>query len=336
MGLAFADEVANRGGRQQHLAGRDAPGAVGGGQQLLRHDALQGDRQLHADLLLLGGGKDVDDAVDRLRRVLRVQGGEDEVAGLRRRQGGVDRLEVAHLADEDHVGVLAQGGLQAGAEGRGVGADLALVDDALLMAVEELDRVLDGHDVLFARLVDLVDDGRQRGRLARAGRARDEHEAARLLRHLVQRARHAELVERLDDGRDQAERRPDRRALVIGVDTEAGASRDRVGEVDLPLGLEALTLVVGEDRVDDLPRHLGRHDRVVVQRRQPPAHADRRVSSRGQMQVGGVALDDLEQQVGEVKVHCRGYRRAGRPGDANGQRSGRPYDQTEICLLPSR
>ena len=61
---------------------------------------------------------------------------------------------------------------RASGEGLRVGADLALVDDALLVAVEELDRVLDRHDVLLARLVDLVDHRRQRGRLARAGRAR--------------------------------------------------------------------------------------------------------------------------------------------------------------------
>jgi hypothetical protein len=67
----------------------------------------------------------------------------------------VDRLEVAHLADEDHVGVLAQGALDAGREGRRVRADLALVDDAALVRVQELDRVLDGEDVVVARAVDL-------------------------------------------------------------------------------------------------------------------------------------------------------------------------------------
>ena len=50
-----------------------------------------------------------------------------------------------------------------------------------LCVVEELDRVLDGHDVLVALLVDQVDHRRERRRLAGAGRAGDEHEAARLL-----------------------------------------------------------------------------------------------------------------------------------------------------------
>ena len=52
-----------------------------------------------------------------------------QVAGLGRRQRRLDRLEVAHLADEDHVGILAQGGAQRGGEAVGVDADLALVHD---------------------------------------------------------------------------------------------------------------------------------------------------------------------------------------------------------------
>ena len=169
------------GGGHEHLGGDAAAVAVGGRQQRLGDDALEADRELRADLALLVGREDVDDAVDRLRRVLRVQRGEDEVAGLGRGQRGADRLQVAHLADEDHVGVLAQRGLEAEREGLRVGAQLALVDDALLVRVQELDRVLDREDVLVARLVDLVDDRGERRRLARAGRAGDEHEAARLL-----------------------------------------------------------------------------------------------------------------------------------------------------------
>jgi hypothetical protein len=301
--LALADEVADRRRGEQHLAGGDAAGAVGGRQQLLRDDALQRHRELDAHLLLLGRRKDVDDAVDGLRRVLRVQRGEDEVAGLGRGQRRVDRLQVAHLADEDDVGILTQRGLQAGGEGLRVRADLALVDDALLVAVEELDRVLDGHDVLFARRVDLVDDGRQRGRLARAGRAGDEDEAARLLGEVVDDRRQPELLDGLDAERDEAERRADRRALVVGVDAKPRPARDRVGEVDLPVGLQALALVVREDRVDDLARLLGAHDGVILERLQASADADRRMRARREVQVGGVALDRLEQEVGEVEAH---------------------------------
>ena len=196
--------------------------AVGGRQQRLRDDALQRAGELHANLLLLLGGEDVDDAVDRLRRALRVQGREDEVAGLGRRQRGRDRLEVAHLADEDHVRVLAQRGAQRVGERRRVDADLALVDDAAPVPVQELDRILDREDVLGARAVDLVDQRRERRRLTGAGRAGDEDEPARLLGELRELVRERELLERLDLGRDQAERRADAGALEEGVDAETG------------------------------------------------------------------------------------------------------------------
>jgi hypothetical protein len=60
----------------------------------------------------------------------------------------VDRLLVAHLADEDDVRVLAQDAAQRALERVRVLPDLALVDDRRLVAVQELDRVLDRDDVL--------------------------------------------------------------------------------------------------------------------------------------------------------------------------------------------
>ena len=117
MRLALADQVAHARGGHEHL-GRDAAAvAVGGREQRLGDDALEADRELGADLALLVGREDVDDAVDGLRRVLGVERREDEVAGLGRGQRRADRLHVAHLADEDHVGVLAQRGLEAEREG---------------------------------------------------------------------------------------------------------------------------------------------------------------------------------------------------------------------------
>ena len=110
--LALADQVAHARRRHEDLGGDLAAPAVGRRDERLRDDPLEADRELRADLALLGRREDVDDAVDGLRRVLRVERREDEVAGLGRGQRRADRLHVAHLADEDHVGVLAQGGLE--------------------------------------------------------------------------------------------------------------------------------------------------------------------------------------------------------------------------------
>ena len=42
------------------------------------------------------------------RRVERVQGGKHQMAGFRGEEPGLDRLEVAHFADQDDVRVLSQ------------------------------------------------------------------------------------------------------------------------------------------------------------------------------------------------------------------------------------
>ena len=215
-----------------------------------------GDHDAH--LLLLLGREDVDDAVDRRRRALRVQRAEDEVAGLRGGERGRDRLEVAHLADEDHVRVLAERGLQRFGEARRVGADLALVDDALLVAVHELDRILDREDVLGARAVDLVDDRGERRRLTGAGRAGDEDEPARILGEAVQdRAGGSSSSSVLISCGIETEGRADRLALVVDVDAEAGEARHRVGEVELAVQLEVLLLLAREDPVEERARVVG-------------------------------------------------------------------------------
>ena len=102
----------------------------------------------HADLRLPVGRELVDDPVHGGAGRRRVQRAEDQVAGLGGLDGDGDRLQVPHLADEHDVRVLAQRGAQGLLEAVGVGADLALVDQALLVLVDELDRVLDGDDVV--------------------------------------------------------------------------------------------------------------------------------------------------------------------------------------------
>ena len=93
-----------------------------------------------------------------------------------------DRFGISHLADEDHVGVLAQDAPQGDPEVIGVDADLALGHEASLGLVPELDRVLDGEDVAVPGLVDVVDHRGERRRLPDADPTGDEHEATRLLR----------------------------------------------------------------------------------------------------------------------------------------------------------
>src|SRR5581483_2896324 len=194
-----------------------------------------------------------------------------------RGERGGDRLHVAHLADEDDVRVLAQRSLQRVGEAQRIRPDLALVDDAALVPVHELDRVLDGEDVLRPVAVDLVEDGGECRRLTGAGGARDEDDAARLLRERMEDGREAELLERLDLLRDKAEGGADGLALVVDVDAEARDTGQRIGKVELALLFEDLLLLARENPVEKRPRVVGRQRVEALGAQDLPAYAvDRR------------------------------------------------------------
>src|SRR5881397_1590835 len=72
-----------------------------------------------------------------------------------------------------------QGRSQRPLEAVGVHTHLPLGDDALLVLMYELDRVLDRDDVVRAGAVDQVDQRAQGGGFPRAGRSGDEHETLR-------------------------------------------------------------------------------------------------------------------------------------------------------------
>ena len=119
----------------------------------------------------------VDEARDAAGGVVRVDGREHEVTGERRGDRDLGRLAIADLADHDDVGIVAQERAQARRERQlDLRVDLGLRDALELV----LDGILDGEDVEVRR-VDLGEARVQGRRLARAGRAGDEHDAVRPL-----------------------------------------------------------------------------------------------------------------------------------------------------------
>ena len=183
------DAIADVGGGDHDFDGGNAALVVGAAHQALADDGFQRGGHLQANLFLLRRRKDGDDALNRFGGVERVQGGENQVAGFGGEQRGGNGFEVAHFADQNHVGVLTQGGAQRGREVRGVDFDFALVDEALLVAVQKFDGVFNGDDVIGAGGVDAVDHGGQGGGLAGTGGAGDQHQAALLFADLVDDAR---------------------------------------------------------------------------------------------------------------------------------------------------
>ena len=152
-----------------------------------------------------------------------MQRAEHHVAGERGVDRHLGRLQVADFADQDHVRVVPQDRPQGVGEAEAdLGVRLDLADARLVV----LDRVLDGDDL--GRLVlDLVERRVQRGGLAGAGRAGDEHDPVRPVDELLERAvdvrehpagleveRHAALVEQPHDDAFAVDHRDDRHADV--------------------------------------------------------------------------------------------------------------------------
>ena len=177
MVVSAADEVSGCAGGDEDLDGWVAAGAVCGGEELLRDDGEERERELLADLGLVAGGEGVEDAGDGLGGVVGVEGGEDEVAGFGGGEGCGHGVAVAHLADHDDVGVLAEDGADGEGEAGGVAADFDLLDEGAAVGVLVLDGVFDGDDVVAAAGVDAVDEGGEGGCLAAAGGSGEEDEA---------------------------------------------------------------------------------------------------------------------------------------------------------------
>ena len=223
-----------------------------------------------------------------------MQGAKHQVPGLGGGHGQADGLQVAHLADQDDIRVLAEGGAQGLGEAQGVAVDLALVDEALLAEVNELDGVLDGEDVLITGVVEEVHHRRQGGGLARARGAGHQDQAAGDLDDLAEDLGGVDLLQGQDLGGDGAQHGGGATLLIEGVDAEAGQAGDLEGEVRLQELLVVLALLVVHDVIDqplDRPMvHGGQVDAPHV-----AIDANHGRQARGQMQVRGLILDRKRQ-----------------------------------------
>src|ERR1700686_1187663 len=101
--------------------------------------------------------------------------------GFSGEQGGGNGFEVAHFADENYVRVLTKGGAESGREICSVYFHFALINKAFLVAVQELDRVFDGDEMVGTIGVDAIDHGREGGGLTGTSGAGYQYQTALLL-----------------------------------------------------------------------------------------------------------------------------------------------------------
>ena len=242
----------------------------------------------------------------------RVQRREHEVAGLRRADSAVCTVSSSRISPIRITSGSWRSTRRSARLKEAVScADLALVDDRALVAVQELDRVLDRDDVLRARsfmwsiiaasVVDLPEPVVPVSRMIpRSSSASSRMTAGSASSSIV-----------LIAERDRAADDRDRAALAEGVDAEAREPVERVGEVDLVLLRELLALrglrqerlasgVVGIGRASSCSQP-GRSARAS------PSTANERAVAGLDVQVGTTACDQCVECLVDVE-HMRGYR----------------------------
>ena len=210
--------------------------------------------------------------------------------------GGLEGFAIAHLAHEDHIRILPQGGLEAGGEVGHVDTHLALAEAALLVGEEVFDRILQRDHVQGLRLVEVAQHRRQRGTLPGAGGTADEDQP------LVAREQRAHrlgvVVERGEIGRvglHQAQGHGRLAALHVGVDavTPVTGGPEVQGVVDLTVGEPTRPERGGDGRLDEV-RELGGGEGRHLRLHQLP----------GDPHQGGAA--DLEVEVARGMLHGEG------------------------------
>ena len=244
--------------------------------------------------------EEVEDAGDRARGAGGVDRAEDEMPRL----GGVDRrlerLDVAQLAHEDDVGILTDGMFHADLEVPHVDADLPLIDEALVLGEDELDRILERENVLAVVPVDVVEHRADRGALAGARHAGEQHHPLVELTEPLDRGRQEELLEVGDAVVDLAGDEPPRPLLREQVHAEAPllAVTDRdVGEVGTAVGVEDLSLPLAHEGRTQLP-HLLVVDPLRLERLERALHAHEGGLPDLEVKVAAVELDErLEKAV---------------------------------------
>jgi len=166
--------------------------------------------------------------------------------------------------------------------------------------VEELDRVLDGHDVERLRLVEVADHGGERGALAVSSGADHEHEAAILLgEHRAGRGA-AKILERGDARGDGAHDDAERAALAVDVDAEAShAGRGVCGVVLAQRADLGAHLRVLDDDARDVLGVL-RAQRLGPEEDEVTTNARRGRDPHLEMDVARLRRDGLRQQLVDV------------------------------------
>src|SRR5258708_17541432 len=130
---------------------------------------------------------------------------------------------------------------------------LALVNRRVVVLVQKVNRVFDSDDVVELRLVDQIDDRRQRGTLAATGRPGHQHDPGFQFADLTQLGWQVEIFKPRRPRRDDAHDDRMRAALLENVDpkaAQAGNTEREIGRADLLQTLRCF-FVPADDELGD-------------------------------------------------------------------------------------
>jgi|GEM_PF-3070369 len=188
-------------------------------------------------------------------------------------------------------------------EREGVRTHLTLRDVRHLIAVEELDRVFDRDDVDPPMPIDVMNQGRETGRLARSGDPGNQHQAPRLQGDLLEHLGQEEFPERSDFVGDGPEREGERPPLLIDVGPEPPDPGNADREVRLFLFGELLDLARRHDLLGEVLEFFGTN-RLHRQRLEIAVDPYRGRAPHLEQQVGGLPLHHLRD--GLLEIEWRG------------------------------
>ena len=176
---------------------------------------------------------------------------------------------------------------------------LALVDQALLALVNELDRVLYCQDMAVLGIVFVVHHRGKGRRFTRTCRTGHQHQTAWIVADVLENRRAVEFFQAKYLRRNRTENRGGTTVLVERIDTEPSQPGDLKREIHLEELLVILALLVVHDVVNQLMNAL------VVEHRHVDApdvavHADHRRQPGRKVQIRCIVFDAKGEELSNI------------------------------------
>ena len=216
----------------------------------LTDDCLQTFGNALANGIALFQREHIQNTADTLSGVFRVERREDQVAGFGGGESRFECLAVSHFTDHDDVGVLSEGVDESGVEAGGIQSDFALLEEGAVVLERVFDRIFDGDDVLFGRVVDVVQHGGHGCGFTGTSCTRHKDDAVAETGDLLEDFRKVDFLNGWRSALNVTERISGIAALTVEVDTETADAFLFPREVEVAFLLVDVEAAFGNDLLE--------------------------------------------------------------------------------------